>query len=194
MAVLKYYDGSDWEPVVSALQGPTGPTGATGVATGLPTGGVTGAVLAKTSTTDYATQWSVLDYSGAWTSFTPTLFQNAGIAITANGSRYKQIGTTMFVHISLDANGNGTGNNIVYIEGLPGTRGTSDGMSVGSGRLYDISANVTYGFISELATRSGNSGFTMSGDWATGGAWGNSPSLALGTGDRIDAVLTYEVV
>jgi hypothetical protein len=42
MAVLKYFDGSDWEPVVSALQGPTGPsvTGATG-ATGVtgPTGG-----------------------------------------------------------------------------------------------------------------------------------------------------------
>lgn len=42
MAVLKYYDGSAWEPVVSALQGPTGPsvTGATGAtgATG-PTGG-----------------------------------------------------------------------------------------------------------------------------------------------------------
>jgi hypothetical protein len=30
VAVLKYYDGSDWEPVVSALQGPTGPTGGTG--------------------------------------------------------------------------------------------------------------------------------------------------------------------
>ena len=27
MAVLKYYDGDSWEPVVSALQGPTGPTG-----------------------------------------------------------------------------------------------------------------------------------------------------------------------
>jgi hypothetical protein len=42
MAVLKYYDGDSWEPVVSALQGPTGPsvTGATGStgATG-PTGG-----------------------------------------------------------------------------------------------------------------------------------------------------------
>ena len=42
MAILKYYDGSAWEPVVSALQGPTGPsvTGATG-ATGVtgPTGG-----------------------------------------------------------------------------------------------------------------------------------------------------------
>ena len=37
MAVLKYYDGSDWEPVVSALQGPTGPTGAASNVTG-PTG------------------------------------------------------------------------------------------------------------------------------------------------------------
>jgi hypothetical protein len=68
MAVLKYYDGSDWEPVVSALQGPTGPTGAastitgptgaTGVAIGLPTGGATGAVLVKTSNADYATAWT----------------------------------------------------------------------------------------------------------------------------------------
>jgi hypothetical protein len=37
MAVLKYFDGSDWEPVVSALQGPTGPTGAASTITG-PTG------------------------------------------------------------------------------------------------------------------------------------------------------------
>lgn len=31
MAVLKYYDGTDWEPVASALVGPTGATGSTGV-------------------------------------------------------------------------------------------------------------------------------------------------------------------
>jgi len=30
MAVLKYYDGTDWEPVASALVGPTGATGVTG--------------------------------------------------------------------------------------------------------------------------------------------------------------------
>jgi hypothetical protein len=42
MAVLKYYDGTDWEPIVSALQGPIGPTGPTG-----PTGatGATGTDL-----------------------------------------------------------------------------------------------------------------------------------------------------
>lgn len=55
MAVLKYHDGTGWEPVVSALQGPTGPTG---VAVGLPTGGATGASLIKSSSTDYATEWS----------------------------------------------------------------------------------------------------------------------------------------
>ena len=55
MAVLKYHDGTGWEPVASALQGPTGPTG---VAVGLPTGGATGASLIKSSSTDYATEWS----------------------------------------------------------------------------------------------------------------------------------------
>ena len=51
MAVLKYYDGSDWEPVVSALQGPTGATGVTG-ATGStgPTGPNPGLTLIKTET------------------------------------------------------------------------------------------------------------------------------------------------
>jgi hypothetical protein len=48
MAVLKYYDGSDWEPVASALVGPTGATGATG-STG-PTGPNPGLTLIKTET------------------------------------------------------------------------------------------------------------------------------------------------
>jgi hypothetical protein len=37
MPVLKYYDGVNWEPVVSALQGPIGPTGSDATMTG-PTG------------------------------------------------------------------------------------------------------------------------------------------------------------
>ena len=42
MAVLKYYDGTDWEPVASALQGPTGPTGATGATGAIGNTGATG--------------------------------------------------------------------------------------------------------------------------------------------------------
>lgn len=50
MAVLKYYDGSDWEPIASALVGPTGPTGVTGAtgATGA-TGPTAGLILLNTT-------------------------------------------------------------------------------------------------------------------------------------------------
>lgn len=49
MAVLKYHDGVGWEPVASALQGPTGAAGANGDTgptgpTG-PTGSVEGVTL-----------------------------------------------------------------------------------------------------------------------------------------------------
>jgi hypothetical protein len=52
MAVLKYYDGSDWEPVASALQGPTGAVGVTG-ATG-PTGSDASSGLVLISTTSFS--------------------------------------------------------------------------------------------------------------------------------------------
>jgi hypothetical protein len=57
MAVLKYYDGTDWEPVASALQGPTGSTGATGP-TG-PTGATPGLVLLNTTSFAGVTSQSI---------------------------------------------------------------------------------------------------------------------------------------
>ena len=100
MAVLKYYDGSNWEPVVSALQGPTGPTGptgatgATGVAVGLPTGGATGTVLVKTSNADYATAWAtagkVLQVVSATTTTSTSTssgtFQDSGLSVSITPS------------------------------------------------------------------------------------------------------------
>jgi len=87
MPVLKYYDGSDWEPVVSALQGPTGPTG---VAVGLPTGGATGTVLTKASSTDYDTIWSlpgkilqvVQSTTSTATTVASTTFTDTGLTAT----------------------------------------------------------------------------------------------------------------
>ena len=82
MAVLKYHDGTGWEPVVSALQGPTGDAGAvyqdneptdTGVLwvdtdddgfLVVPNGGATGAVLTKQSSADYDTGWDLPVNSG----------------------------------------------------------------------------------------------------------------------------------
>jgi hypothetical protein len=85
MPVLKYYDGVNWEPVVSALQGPTGPTGNDATMTGptgptgptgttLPTGGVTGAALVKASGNDYDLKW---DFSGKILQVVSTFKDNA---------------------------------------------------------------------------------------------------------------------
>jgi hypothetical protein len=57
MAVLKYYDGDSWEPVASALIGPTGPTGPTG-ATG-PTGPNPGLTLISTTSFSAVTSQSL---------------------------------------------------------------------------------------------------------------------------------------
>jgi|LakMenE01Jun11ns_1017448.scaffolds.fasta_scaffold9664909_3 hypothetical protein len=69
MAVLKYYDGSDWEPVASALVGPTGATGVTG-ATG-PTGATVGKILQVVRATDATGR-----------STTSTTFVDASISVT----------------------------------------------------------------------------------------------------------------
>jgi hypothetical protein len=69
MAVLKYYDGLNWEPVASALQGPTGPTGNDATLTGAtgptgpagPTGSFSNAYSFNAQTVSYAL---VLDDAG----------------------------------------------------------------------------------------------------------------------------------
>lgn len=55
MAVLKYHDGTGWEPVVSALQGPTGPAGNDATMTGPTgaTGGFDSAYLFNEETASY---------------------------------------------------------------------------------------------------------------------------------------------
>jgi hypothetical protein len=172
MPILKYYDGSDWEPVASALQGPTGVTGPTGVATGLPTGGVTGAVLAKTSTTDYATEWDVLDYEGAWVSYTPTWTGISSSGATSTGA-YKQIGKTVFFQAKYVTGSSGISITGAITPSLPVTKKSTSipiisGLFVDAGTgyrpsvildvsLYAISASTTY---ADAATPSNSIPFT----------------------------------
>ena len=69
MPVLKQYNANteQWEPVVVGAQGPQGPQGIQGEVgpvgadgadgQGIATGGTSGQVLAKASSTDYDTEW-----------------------------------------------------------------------------------------------------------------------------------------
>lgn len=94
MATLKYYDGSDWQYAAIGKIGPTGPTGPTGVAVGLPTGGATGASLIKSSSTDYATEWSS-NVGGlvhiVTTSFSAVASQSFNDIFSSNFTNYKVI-------------------------------------------------------------------------------------------------------
>jgi hypothetical protein len=152
-----------------------------------------GALAIRTLGQDIDTTLGVYSAGSAWTSFTPTLYQNGSVAITSNESKYLQNGKTMFVIFHFNANAGGTTNNILYVESLPGTMITDDGSSIGSGRIYDISANTTYGTVFDANTRAGARVVSFSGDWATGGAWGTSPNLAIASGDRLRGLLIYEV-
>jgi hypothetical protein len=76
MAIAKVYNEitEQWEPIVVGAVGPEGPQGPQGIqgetgpagpagadgadGEGVPTGGTTGQVLTKSSSTNYATQWT----------------------------------------------------------------------------------------------------------------------------------------
>ena len=83
MPVLKYYDGSAWSPVASALQGPTGPTGVTG-STG-PTGPNPGLTLIKSQTIGTTvSSFTVTDaFSSAYDNY--KIFVSGGIS-SASGT------------------------------------------------------------------------------------------------------------
>jgi hypothetical protein len=81
MAILKYYDGSDWEPVASALVGPTGSAG---------TNGVTGATGATGPTGSDASSGLILINTTAFSGVSSVSLPND--TFTATYRNYKIIG------------------------------------------------------------------------------------------------------
>jgi hypothetical protein len=84
MAVLKYYDGDSWEPVVSALQGPTGATGVTG-----PTGSTASnkvvQVVNATYSTEVGTNSSTYTDTVLTATITPTSASNKILVLVTHG-------------------------------------------------------------------------------------------------------------
>jgi hypothetical protein len=74
--------GPQGNPGVAGVQGPVGPAGP-----GVPTGGATGQVLAKSSTVDYATQW--VNQSGGTGTTAVTVFEQQ--AVTGSSVTLPQI-------------------------------------------------------------------------------------------------------
>jgi hypothetical protein len=81
--------------------GPQGSAGATGA--GVPVAGTANQVLTKNSATDYDTSWKTpLVDNSAWTAYGVSVGATSGAFGNASATgRYKQIGKTVFVQISL---------------------------------------------------------------------------------------------
>ena len=145
-----------------------------------------------------ATQWTAGTTSGqvltaatlntigaAWVDYTPTLTQGVTVSKTVTQARYCQFQKTIIGQVLLSATSGGTGGTAVAI-GLPSAVRAGNPL-VGSGYIYDTSTNTMYNL-----TFTG-SGAGVSGYYQTGNQWGNSPNIALASGDQIAINFSYEI-
>jgi hypothetical protein len=126
---------------------------------------------------------------GTWTTYTPAVTQNGAVTSTVTSARYTRINDTIIGQVRLSVTGTGTANNSVQVS-LPVTANNTL-ISVGTGSIYDSSTVLMYdGFLFVAVGDPDN--VWIVGDWAAGGTWGTSPSLAIANNDVIWLQFNYE--
>lgn len=140
-----------------------------------------------------ASDWSTvfpLDTDG-WTTYTPTLTQNAAVAKTVNTARYTRIGRWVSAQIALTVTGTGTASNGVLV-GLPVQSATAT--VFGSAYLLDVSAGLFYAGIAYPSTGL-VAGILLGSTAGTGNIAGIAGfTAALASGDVIQMNLQYEAL
>lgn len=132
---------------------------------------------------------------GAWTSFTPTLWQNATVTATLNRAVYMQIGKLVMgsVHFSATATGTANASGIqIRNSELPAPAYTTNPLSIGAGD-YQISGGNFYTLHVVQASATAFSFYRDGHSYTFGsnsnGAGGNT---AIASGDKIRCSFMYE--
>lgn len=124
---------------------------------------------------------------GAWTAYTPTFTQGAGVAITANSTRYNIDGKRITVHYSFIINGAGTATAAMSVT-LPAAALNASAL-LGCGTIfYQDSAPATLYVLQPASTLT--TAFTMLS--IPGGTFGNNAAVTAAAGDIINGTLIYE--
>lgn len=123
----KVWDGSDWQEI-AGIPGAAGVNGTNGV--GVPAGGSTNAILAKTSSTDYNTAWTL---TPSLTSLTLSgdLAVDGG-DITTSSSTFNLASTSTTLSLG-PAGGTGNSSYTVNIATAPPNTGSSMTLNLGTG-------------------------------------------------------------
>ena len=132
---------------------------------------------------------------GAWTAFTPTLWENATVAATVNRAVYLQIGKLVMGTVHMTASAAGTANSggiQIRNTTLPAPAYTANAVSIGAGD-YQISSGAHYTLHVVLASATAF-GFYRSGDDYTFGSNSNGApgNLAIASNGKIRCSFMYE--
>jgi hypothetical protein len=144
-----------------------------------------GATLTESDINTY-----LMGEGGAWTTWTPAVYQSALVASSVTFARYARYGRTIHVVVDVQVTAAGTSSNAILIT-LPVTAATSGVFCIGGGSFLDASTGSEYrgnAFLSST-TRAGLSG----ADSLTAGLLGAAGFTgALASGDLIRMSFTYE--
>lgn len=126
----------------------------------------------------------------AWTTYTPTLTQSATVTKTGTYAKYQRAGRWITVQVFLTVTGAGTAANAVLV-GLPVTAAFgSSPLEVGTGTVFDSSANLAYKGNAIMASTS-TVQFRASGT-STSVLGVTDFAAALASGDTVAMTVTYE--
>lgn len=127
----------------------------------------------------------------AWPTYVPTFTQSATITKTVGVARYWKIGRWVHGEVNLSATSAGTANNEVQV-GVPFTMaaGYVGHTSIGSGSIYDASANTFYSgsviIASTTAVR-----LIINATSAYAGQTGGGFAVAIASGDQVTVCFDY---
>lgn len=152
---------------IQGIQGPTGADGAAGV--GVPTGGTTGQVLSKSSSTDYATQWITPDVAAGVTEIKITSYSSAG------SGTFTRDANCLYAQVIVTGGGGGGGG-----ADSDGTSASASGGGGGAGTAIHWYMAVELGTTATYTVGGGGSAGSTSG--GNGGNGGNSTFTPTGLG------------
>lgn len=131
--------------------------------------------------------WVQVSHLGQWTGFTPTITQSVTPTKTVNYARYIRNGRTITGSITCTLTSAGTASNIITYS-LPVTAANANVM-VGSGKIYDSSANTTY--VGSIETNTVSS-IAMSIQGSNNYAGASIFTAGLASGDVVYMSFVYE--
>ena len=146
----------------------------------------TGATLTETDINTYLTH-----EGGAWTTWTPTVQQGAAVTVTVGHATYFRAGRLIIASYRLSVTSSGTAGQGVGVS-LPANAARTSG-PIGSGGVFDSSANLVYAGIAELNAVNNQLVFTATGVGVSPSPLGVAGfTAAVASGDVISGTLMYE--